>query len=109
MSCCAADGEAPPEAEDLERASRAAYLTGRDDDWLSLAERAFRERMRQGDPEGAALAGFWLAFGLLPRGEWAQAARAAIAHGGLVILDAGRRVGDNRRSHWDLATAGQPS
>ena len=84
---CAADGEAPLAAEDLERASRAAYLTGRDEDWFTLCERAFRERMRQGDPEGAALDGFWLAFGLMPRGEWAQAggwvgrARAAIDDG----------------------------
>ena len=68
---CAADGEAPLGAEDLERASRAAYLTGREE-WFPLAERAFRERMGQGDPEGAALDGFWLAFGLIPRGEWAR-------------------------------------
>jgi DNA-binding CsgD family transcriptional regulator len=84
---CAADGEAPLGAEDLERASRAAYLTGRDDEGFSLCERAFRERMRQGDPEGAALAGFWLVFGLMNRGEWARAggwvgrARAAIDDG----------------------------
>ena len=43
--------------------------------------------MRQGDPEGAALDGFWLAFGLIPRGEWARVggwvgrARAAIDDG----------------------------
>jgi hypothetical protein len=84
---CAADGEAPLGAEDLERASRAAHLTGRDDEGFSLCERAFRERMRQGDPEGAALAGFWLVFGLMNRGEWARAggwlgrARAAIDDG----------------------------
>jgi DNA-binding CsgD family transcriptional regulator len=86
---CAADEEAPLAAEDLERASRAAYLTGRDEVWSTLAERAFRERMRQGDPEGAALDAFWLAFGLMPRGEWAQV-------GGWVgrawaVIDDGRR------------------
>ena len=84
---CAADGEAPLGSEDLERASRAAYLIGRDEDGFSLCERAFRERMRQGDPEGAALAGFWLVFGLMGKGEWARAggwigrARAAIDDG----------------------------
>jgi len=84
---CAADEEAPLGAEDLERASRAAYLTGRDDDGFSLCERAFQERMRLGDPEGAALAGFWLVFGLMGKGEWARAggwagrARAAIDDG----------------------------
>ena len=59
----AADQEAPLAPEDLERASQAAYLTGHDDDSFSLLERSFRERMRQGDPEGAALAGFWLSSG----------------------------------------------
>jgi DNA-binding NarL/FixJ family response regulator len=84
---CAADEEAPLGAEDLERASRSAYLIGREDDCFSLCERAFRERMRQGDPEGAALAGFWLVFGLMGKGEWARAggwigrARAAIDDG----------------------------
>jgi hypothetical protein len=83
----AADEEAPLAAEDLERAGRAAYLTGHEDEWFSLSERAFRERMRLGDPEGAALDGFWLVFGLISRGEWARAggwiepARAAIDDG----------------------------
>jgi tetratricopeptide (TPR) repeat protein len=83
----AADQEAPLAPEDLERAGQAAYLTGRDDDSFSLLERSFRERMRQGDPEGAALAGSWLIFGLMNRGEWARAggwvgrARAAIDDG----------------------------
>ncbi|HZA82874.1 MAG TPA: hypothetical protein VFC13_15620 [Actinomycetes bacterium] len=83
----AADQEAPLAPEDLERASQAAYLTGHDDDSFSLLERSFRERMRQGDPEGAALAGFWLVFGLMTRGEsaraggWIGRARAAIDDG----------------------------
>ena len=86
---CAADEQAPLGAEDLERAGRAAYLIGRDDDSLSLCERAFRERLRQGDPEGAALDGFWLVFGLITRGDWARA-------GGWVgraraVIDDGRR------------------
>jgi DNA-binding NarL/FixJ family response regulator len=68
-----ADAEAPLEPEDLEQAGRAAYLTGRDEDYVALFERAFRERMRRGDPEGAALDGFWLVFGLMTRGEWARA------------------------------------
>jgi DNA-binding CsgD family transcriptional regulator len=83
----AAGEEAPLEPEDLERAGRAAYLTGRDEDYLALFERAFHERMRRGDPERAALDGFWLVFGLMTRGEWARAggwiarARGAIDEG----------------------------
>jgi DNA-binding CsgD family transcriptional regulator len=83
----AAGEEAPLEPEDLGRAGRAAYLTGRDEDYLVLFERAFHERMRRGDPERAALDGFWLVFGLMTRGEWARAggwiarARGAIDEG----------------------------
>jgi hypothetical protein len=69
----AAEREAPLAPEDLERAGQAAYLTGRDGDCYLLFERAFHERMRHGDPEGAALDGFWLVFGLMGRGEWARA------------------------------------
>ena len=83
----AADAESPLEPEDLERAGRAAYLTGRDEDYVALFERAFRERMQRGDPEGAAMDGFWLVYGLMTRGEWARAggwigrARGAIDDG----------------------------
>jgi tetratricopeptide (TPR) repeat protein len=83
----AADKDAPLAPEDLELAGLAAYLTGRDEDSAGLLERAFRERMRRGDAEGAALDGFWLVFGLMFRGEWARAsgwigrARAAIDDG----------------------------
>ena len=69
----AADQEAALAPEDLERASQAAYLSGHDDDSFPLLERSFRERMRQGDPEGAAMDGFWLVFELMGRGEWARA------------------------------------
>src|SRR4029453_7810990 len=112
---CAADEDAPLGAEDLERAGRAAYLIGRDDDSFSLSERAFRERIRQGDPEGAALDGFWLVFGLMARGDWARAggwigrARAAIddgrrdcvARGYLLGPDAGQAlVGGGPQRAW---------
>jgi len=95
-----ADGESPLEPEDLERASRAAYLTGRDEDSFALLERAFHARMGRGDPEGAALDGFWLVFGLTNRGDWARAGgwvgrargviegRDCVAHGYLTIPEA---------------------
>jgi tetratricopeptide (TPR) repeat protein len=85
----AGDEQSSLDPEDLERAARAAYLIGRDEDYFALFERAFHERMRRGDPEGAALDGFWLVFGLMNRGEWARAggwtgrARGAIDDGRL--------------------------
>jgi hypothetical protein len=75
------------------------FLIGRDDDSLSLCERAFRERLRQGDPEGAALDGFWLVFGLITRGDWALAggwiarARADIDDGRRDCAVRGHRLG----------------
>jgi hypothetical protein len=48
----AADEEAPLAPEDLERAARAAYLTGRDEDDVALLERTFRERMGVATPRG---------------------------------------------------------
>jgi DNA-binding CsgD family transcriptional regulator len=111
----AADQEAALAPEDLERASQAAYLSGHDDDSFPLLERSFRERMRQGDPEGAALDGFWLVFGLMNRGDWARAggwigrARAAIddgrrdcvARGYLLVPDALQALmgGDAERAY----------
>jgi DNA-binding CsgD family transcriptional regulator len=69
--------------DDLGRAARAAYLIGLDEPYQELLARAFGERMRRGDAEGAAIEGFMMAHGLLNRGEWARAngwlARAAEA------------------------------
>jgi DNA-binding CsgD family transcriptional regulator len=75
----AADG--PLEAGDLERLAVAAYLVGRDDESARAWERAHVAWVEQGDPDRAARCAFWLAFGLLLRGEMAPAngwlARAA--------------------------------
>jgi len=70
---CVADRDSPLTADDLERAGRAAYLVGREDDYLVLIERAFQDRLRRDDPEGAALDAFWLVYVLMLRGEWARA------------------------------------
>jgi len=55
---CVADRDSPLTADDLERAGRAAYLVGREDDYLVLIERAFKDRFGSEDPEGGALEGF---------------------------------------------------
>lgn len=68
-----ADAESPLDADDLGLAARAAYLTGREEESTTLLERAFHERIRHGDPEGAAVDANWLIFALLNRGESARA------------------------------------
>jgi DNA-binding CsgD family transcriptional regulator len=65
----AADAEIPLEPGDLERLATAAYLLGRDDDSTDLWERAHHELLSGGDAERAARCAFWLAVGLLDRGE----------------------------------------
>ena len=69
----AADREAPLAPEDLERLAIAAYLVGRDADRDEVLTRAHQEWLRRGGAERAARCAFWLAFGLLNRGELARA------------------------------------
>ena len=66
-----ADQAAPLAAEDLERLARAAYLVGRDDE-SSPWERAHHECLSVGDDTRAARCAFWLALGLLLKGELAR-------------------------------------
>jgi DNA-binding NarL/FixJ family response regulator len=68
----AADRESPLEAEDLERLATAAYLIGRDDDGADAGARAHQAYLRRGNVERAVRGAFWLAFGLLNRGEVAR-------------------------------------
>ena len=63
----AADGEAPLDPGDLERLATAAYLFGKDAD--DIWARAHHEFLNGGDREAAARCAFWLAFGLLDRGD----------------------------------------
>lgn len=69
----ATDAEHPLDAEDLELLGRAAYLTGRDTDYVRALERAYHHRAAKGQHEKAAEAAFWLAFNLMGRGATAQA------------------------------------
>jgi DNA-binding NarL/FixJ family response regulator len=68
----AADGEAPLGFDDLERLAVAAFLVGRDDDSTSAWERAHHACLHEGDAARAARCAFWMAFGLLNRGELAR-------------------------------------
>jgi DNA-binding CsgD family transcriptional regulator len=69
----AADGEATLAGEDIERLADAAALTGREEASADLRARAHAQYLKDEDIEGAARAGFWLAYGLLNRGEFARA------------------------------------
>jgi hypothetical protein len=64
-----ADQESPLEAEDLELLAMAAYLTGRDEEYLRTLERAYNAHVSAAQCARAARCAFWLGFRVLMRGE----------------------------------------
>jgi DNA-binding CsgD family transcriptional regulator/tetratricopeptide (TPR) repeat protein len=68
----AAEGEGRMDPGDLQRLAVAAYLTGRDAESDELWERAHHALLRAGDVPAAVRCAFWLALGLLQRGEMAR-------------------------------------
>ena len=68
-----ADRTAALGVEDLERLAIAAYLIGRDDDYLSALERAHHQYLDAGEPVHAARRAFWLGLCLFMMGETARA------------------------------------
>ena len=60
-------------AEDLERLALAAYLVGRDDEYLRTLERAHNAHVNAGQFAPAVRCAFWLGFRLLMRGEMGRA------------------------------------
>ena len=91
----AADRETPLGPEDLERLATAAYLVGRDADSDEVWARAHHEWLRLGGAERAARCAFWLAIGLLQRGElargggWVARARRLLDDGQLDCVEQG--------------------
>jgi DNA-binding CsgD family transcriptional regulator len=85
----AADHDAPLGPEDLQSLATAAWLIGKDAEATHHWTRAHYDFLARHEPEPASRCAFWLAFGLLERGEPAQAsgwlARARR------LLDEGRR------------------
>ena len=85
----ASDRESPLGPEDLARLATVAYLTGRDAESAGFWARAHHGFLGRHQPEAAARSAFWLAYGLLDKGELAQGsgwlARARR------LLDEGRR------------------
>jgi tetratricopeptide (TPR) repeat protein len=68
-----ADRISPLEADDLERLATAAYLLGRDDDYVAILERAYRQRVDAGERRLAVRCSFWIGLRLLFRGETGHA------------------------------------
>jgi DNA-binding CsgD family transcriptional regulator len=64
-----ADRAVPLGGEDLERLAVAAYLTGRESDFLNCYERAHRAHLARNASERAARCAFWLGLATLLRGE----------------------------------------
>jgi DNA-binding CsgD family transcriptional regulator len=64
-----ADRSAPLDAEDLELLARAAYMLGRDDDYVGGLERAHRAHLDAGEVARSALCAFWIGHNLQFRGE----------------------------------------
>jgi DNA-binding NarL/FixJ family response regulator len=65
----AADGEAPLAPDDLELLARAAYMLGRDDDYVGGLERAHHAYRDSGEPLAAVRCAFWIGHNMLFRGE----------------------------------------
>jgi DNA-binding CsgD family transcriptional regulator len=69
-----ADEKAALACEDLERLATAAYLLGRDDDYLKTLERSHHAHLAVGSEVRAARSAFWLGLRLSFRGEAGHAA-----------------------------------
>ena len=67
----AADRAVPLGPEDLDQLATAAYLVGRESEAAELWTRGHRDYLAARQPERAARCAFWLAVGLLERGELA--------------------------------------
>ena len=72
-SLAQADQALPLGAEDLELLAMSAYLVGRDDDYLTMLERAHRAHLAADQDVRAARCAFWLGLRLMFRGETGRA------------------------------------
>jgi DNA-binding CsgD family transcriptional regulator len=72
-SLSAADRSAPLGTEDLERLATAAYMIGREAEYLELLERAHRAHLEAGDELDAVRCALWVGITLASRGDMGQA------------------------------------
>jgi ATP/maltotriose-dependent transcriptional regulator MalT len=64
-----ADESEPLAPPDLELLATAAYMRGRDEEWVVAHERAHHLHLEAGDAEAAARAAFWIGLAFVLRGE----------------------------------------
>src|SRR5262249_26256182 len=64
-----ADEAEPLAPPDLGLLATAAYMLGRDEEWVAAHERAHHLHLEAGDAEQAARAAFWIGFSFALRGE----------------------------------------
>jgi DNA-binding CsgD family transcriptional regulator/tetratricopeptide (TPR) repeat protein len=81
------DVEAPLVPEDVQLLGRAAYMLGRDEEYVALLERAFHAYLDRGDVAQAARESWWIGHSYLFRGERAPA-RGWFARGQRLLEDA---------------------
>jgi DNA-binding CsgD family transcriptional regulator len=72
-SLSAADAGAPLAPEDLELLATAAYMLGRDEEWMSILERAHHAFLEAEQPLRAVRCAFWVGTNLASRGELGRA------------------------------------
>lgn len=72
-SLSAADRSDELGAEDLELLATAAYMIGREDDYLALLERAHRAHLDAGEALAAVRCAFWVGVNLARQGEMGRA------------------------------------
>jgi DNA-binding CsgD family transcriptional regulator len=113
-----ADHVTPLDVGDLDRLATAAYLTGRDLEFLQLVERLYRVHVDAGHQGRAARCAFWLALSFMLRGEsgrsnaWtARGQRLVAGHdcverGYLAIVVAEQQLGEGQ-ADAAYATAGR--
>jgi DNA-binding CsgD family transcriptional regulator len=70
QSLSAAD---PETADDLERLATAAYMLGRDDEYVAALERAHHAHLERGEPLRAVRCAFWMGMNLALHGEVGRA------------------------------------
>jgi DNA-binding CsgD family transcriptional regulator len=121
QSLSSADDAAALAADDLDLLATAAYMLGRDDEYVSALERAHRLYLEDGQRRRAVRCAFWMGINLILRGElgrasgWVARARRLVEREGdcveqgyllLPLMFEHRAAGDHEAADAAAADAG---